>query len=189
MPVGARQRQFLNYYLSLPRHDFGLPHHNTIAPRQIVKLLPWIFIADLKAEEEVTIRLAGTGIEDIQNASLTGLNLFDTYGADKSRYRMLFEKITSHPCGALTDRATFSSDKIHGYYQSLYLPLSDDSGAISRIIGIITMEGTGDSPFLSEPRNLDSLMLGETSGFWLLDIGHGLPNDTPFGIINLTQAA
>lgn len=121
----------------------ALPSRSAIEPAEIVRHLPWIFMADvLDGGADYRYRLLGTGIVSANYRDVTGRSFRELYGADPAKLagaRLGFDQaLVSAAPAFTTGRAFWRPDWAFDHFESAFFPLAADGAAIDIIFGEIT---------------------------------------------------
>ena len=119
-----------------------LPSRRSIEPADIVKHLPWIFMADvIEGGADYRYRLLGTGIVSSNYRDATGRSFRELYGADPAKLagaRLGFDQALATAAPAFTaGRAFWRPDWAFDHFESAFFPLASDGAAIDIIFGEI----------------------------------------------------
>jgi hypothetical protein len=114
-----------------------MPCRADISPRDIVSVIPLVFIADIFQPLRFRFRLVGTAICNRWHEDLTGKWL-DELGFDGERDSVLEQYASVARTGIpRIDKEEFvNEDARYLHYQRLLLPLSEDSQTPNMVIGI-----------------------------------------------------
>jgi hypothetical protein len=141
-------RQLESYWQSL-RHAQTIPARNAIAPQAIDPILPYAFVLQRVAPRVARIRVAGRQIHDLLRMDARGMPLSVLFTAD-SRDRMadLIETAFTAPAILAVHLQTNAQVFRPALPATmLFLPLRDEQGVTSRLIGACVVEGaTGPRP-------------------------------------------
>jgi hypothetical protein len=118
------------------------PSRKSIEPAEIVRHLPWIFMADvIEAGADYRYRLLGTSIVSTNYRDVTGRSFREIYGADPAKLagaRLGFDRALSSGEPAFTQgRAFWRPDWAFDHFEAAFFPLSSDGRTIDIILGEI----------------------------------------------------
>jgi hypothetical protein len=161
-----------DYWIDI-RKDRIVPDAQDVDPLAIVPLLPDIVVFQVNSPEEIIYRLAGTEVVNRMGHDPTGKNLIDIAASGKGGIiSTLMTMTVRQPAGLYARYDNIYTNGRRATVNSLYLPVSDDSDTLGRILAIHTMS---KPKLYEEERSLttigDSIELTE-----FLDIGAGTPD-------------
>jgi len=141
-PISPLGREFLAYWHSKrppPEAGGGFPTRADIAPEEILKLLPYIFMLDVLGEDgaqDFRFRLVGTAIMDIEGEH-TGQLLSGMF-PDREAYRVLWQQYQDAAAGKVWVRHETLrwQGRDHLHYEVILAPLQDEAGGVTMLIGI-----------------------------------------------------
>ncbi|MEQ9609602.1 MAG: PAS domain-containing protein [Kiloniellaceae bacterium] len=141
-PISPLGREFLAYWhgkCPLPEAGGGFPARADIAPEEILKLLPYIFMLDVVDEggtQDFRFRLVGTAIVEIEGEH-TGRLLSEMF-PDREAYRVLWQQYHDAAAGKVWVRHETLrwQGRDHLHYEVILAPLQDDAGGVTMLIGI-----------------------------------------------------
>ena len=119
-----------------------LPTRGSIDPAEIIRHLPWIFMADvIDGGADFRYRLLGTSIVSANCRDATGRSFSELYGADPDKLagaRLGFDLALATGAPAFTQgHAFWRSDWAFDRFESVFLPLATDGRTIDIILGEI----------------------------------------------------
>ncbi|WP_043699297.1 PAS domain-containing protein [Yoonia vestfoldensis] len=137
-----------NYWHSL-RHARHIPARNDVAPHMIDAALPHAFILQRVAPGVARMRVAGQKIHDLLRMDARGMPISVLFGPDsRDSLRDLVETAFTQP--AIVAASLLSAGQMFRPALPatiLMLPLRDEKGATSRVLGALVCEGmTGNRP-------------------------------------------
>jgi hypothetical protein len=163
-----------DYWTSLCPPD-RLPLRSDIDPAAIQPLLPYIYILELKTDDTVFVRLAGTALRRLYGREMTGMNMLDLVppAHRAARLRRTLQA-ASHPCGMCYIRSHRYASGAVDEVESMFLPLTVDPATD----GTRARQMIGIAASLSERRwiaedETGTLMMPRA--FRFLDVGFGVP--------------
>jgi len=114
-----------------------LPQKSAIGMQVLKPILTHVVLTEYQDKDTVIVRLAGTGLEEMANRSLTGLNALDLTPTDqRPMVREAYTNIRAFKCGLfIRERLEFergSDADLH----TLLLPLADPKGDMRFFIGV-----------------------------------------------------
>lgn len=141
-PLSPMGREFLLYWHSKcpAPPGSGFPTRADIAPEEIPRLLPHIFMVDVLEREgedlDFRFRLVGTAIANIEGEH-TDRQLSDMF-PDRAAYEVLWRQYRDAVAGKIwVRRETLRwRDRDHVEYEVILAPLQDDAGRVSMLIGL-----------------------------------------------------
>lgn len=165
--------ELLRAWSQLPKRAC-IPDRSSFDPMAIARILPVVSLIERKAYDEWRFRLVGTEIERRWGRRLTGCE-FGGIVSPQVRRVMCYEfrQVVECPCGSLSRRhIEFGSGRV-AVVETLRLPLRDNEGAVSLILGC-----SGELPeraalVLDLPRAI--VTITEQA---FLDIGAGCPSES-----------
>lgn len=175
MLLSIPHADFRKYYQRLMRDADGkIPKRASIRPHDLKAMLRWIVMAERHGRGHLKPTLIGSAVDEVLQASFTGVNLFDYLEGDvASRLDTFYSNITDQPCGGIMERMIASeSGLMRGYTSSLY-PLVGSSGKVDRIVGVVSISKA--EPMMNEfgkPNDIQTV--GVVSENYI-DLGFGVP--------------
>ncbi len=162
------------YWQTLRENDQSIiPAKAAISIQGLKGILPGIVISERIDEKTITIRLAGSRVEDSVGQSLAGVNLIDLSPANQHEgIQAIYASVFAKPSGFhITEELRLRGGrKAHLY--ALVLPLWDEDGNARFTIGHYVFTGAGyddgQSRAAIEHRQIDV--------FGYIDLGFGLPD-------------
>jgi hypothetical protein len=138
-PSAEPLRQLAEYWRS-KCSGAVLPSRQSIEPAEIVRHLPWIFMADvIEGGTDYRYRLLGTGIVSANYRDATGRSFRELYGADPAKLagaRLGFDQALATAAPVFTHgRAFWRPDWAFDHFESAFFPLATDGAAIDIIFG------------------------------------------------------
>jgi len=141
-PISPLGREFLTYWHGKcppPEDGGGFPTRADIAPEEILKLLPYIFMLDVVVEggtQDFRFRPVGTAIMDIEGEH-TGQLLSGMF-PDREAYRVLWQQYQDAAAGKVWVRHETLrwQGRDHLHYEVILAPLQDEAGGVTMLIGI-----------------------------------------------------
>jgi len=137
-PISAMGREFLAYWHG-KCPDGGFPTRADIAPAEILKLLPYIFMLDVLeagAGLDFRFRLVGTAIMQMEGEH-TGKLLSEMF-PDRAAYAVLWRQYQDAAAGRVWVRHETLrwQGREHVDYEVVLAPLQDAGGQVTMLIGI-----------------------------------------------------
>lgn len=135
-------RELEQYWASLPRQD-GVPFRSDVEPRELGPLLSHCFVLERVAPGVARFRVAGRAVTDLIGMDPRGMPLSALFApASRAAISTYLEGAFTHP--NLVDLSLDSpkSDeqpRLQG--KILLLPLRDDQGNVTRLLGSLVMSG------------------------------------------------
>lgn len=165
-------RALMDYWQDV-RGDDLVPARRLIQPAAMKSLLPFVMLLDWQGERKLIYRLAGTEIARGFGMELRGHNLFDfTAEADHAAQERSMAAICDHPCGLVAELVFAGRYAMPQEYQVFHLPLADDDGAHTKMIGVISATQRDYDPHeLEGPSRVQGYRAWE-----FFDIGAGVPD-------------
>ncbi len=150
----AKTRLVLDYWTHL-RGARRLPARRDVDPRGLRSVLPFVFLADAPSADATPIRLAGTGLCERYGRELRGHNLQALWRpGDRPAVRDVIAHVLATPAPALARFHAETIERIEVAGELLLLPLSDESGAVTKLMGCaFATESTarlGSRPLISQ---------------------------------------
>lgn len=142
-PLSPLGREFLLYWHDKcpdSASDSGFPTRADIAPEEIPRLLPYVFMVDVleveDGELDFRFRLVGTAIVDIEGEH-TGRNLSDMF-SDRAAFRVLWRQYRDAAAGKIWVRYETLrwQGREHVNYEVILAPLQDETGRVTMLIGL-----------------------------------------------------
>jgi len=149
-----------------------VPQRRAFNPMKIHRYLQHVYIGELKSDDFLEVRLAGTGIDEAAGFSVKGGNYLELCPASERQfYVAICKAVVAWPCGMKMVRSvTHKSGRVH-QYSTLSFPLADRNGVPKYIVGMANVvkdvENTGFPP----PEEV----IWQINDFKFLDIGAGMP--------------
>lgn len=128
-------RALIDYWCTL-RGDCLAPTRSDIEPRDIPRVLPYVFILERRDAWSYRFRLAGTGLCNIYGMELRGHNLmaFWRHGCQE-QLRLLLNDVVASASVGLVDYTAETPDHREVSMEMVLLPLAQDNGEITRVLG------------------------------------------------------
>jgi len=166
---------FQNHYHRLMRDAGGvIPTRASIRPHDLKPVLPWVVMAERHGHGHLKPTLIGSAVDEVLQASFTGVNLFDYLDGDvASRLDTFYSNITDQPCGGIMERMLASENGLMRSYTSSLYPLVGSSGRMDRLVGVVSIAKT--EPMLSgfgKPKDIQTIGVVSETYF---DLGFGVP--------------
>ncbi|NVJ70940.1 MAG: PAS domain-containing protein [Alphaproteobacteria bacterium] len=175
MPVSGVLGRLLEYWQTLPRvNGADIPSKHVLHPTDLHELLPRISLMKRIDRYDVQVSMIGTSENNLWQTPIAGMNAFDlTTPAMRENTARLYEAILDQPSGANMLETIKRRNGSKADVESLYLPLANDDGKATYIIGC--------SVYLKQPslgRINDRLVLDHQriSNIQFIDLGRGLPH-------------
>lgn len=128
-------QELFSYWNTL-RDGRPAPRRSNIEPRDIRRILPNVFILERKDRWSYTFRLAGTGLCNIYGMEFRGHNMLSFWQHDsQTQLSRLLNDVTGSASIGLVDYIAQTPDKREVGLEMILLPLAQDNGAITRIMG------------------------------------------------------
>lgn len=139
--------QVCRYWADLPRVGLA-PNRADLDPQAIAQALPHVFIAELVTPRVARLRLVGHALEDLLDMDLRGMPLSALFTSDaRPILATAFEQVARGARVLLPLRAERAWGLPEMTGQLALLPLSDATGAITRVLGVLERNGeTGRTP-------------------------------------------
>ncbi len=155
------------------RGDNLVPQRADMRLEDITDILPWISVADVISESEITIRLAGTMIREVLGVELTGRNLLDLTEPEHRPARGARSvQLTTQPCGAIWVWNLAFADQNSRPSENLSLPmLPNQAGRPMQMLNVFGMLSTKEPPLAI---NRDQ-QVAPSVQHTFIDIGAGIP--------------
>lgn len=174
MPVSGVLERLLDYWHSVPRENGStVPSRSALHPTDLHELLPRISLMKRIDRYDVQVSMVGTSAESLWQAPMAGINAFDlTLPNMRENTARLYEAILDQPSGVEMLEQVVRKNGETADVESLYLPLADDNGNSTYIIGC--------SVYVKQPRYgriNDRLILDHqrVSNLEFIDLGNGKP--------------
>ena len=130
-----RSRLLFRYWNSLSEGDRP-PYRRDIEPHRIKPVLPNTFILQFLDPDHIVFRLAGTRICEIYGREFRDQNFLKMWDENAERgIQMLVDKVLSSETAGLIDYVAETFDKTRIQSEILLLPLRDEAGDITRLLG------------------------------------------------------
>lgn len=164
--------RFFEHWKSIRAGNSILPLQSEFLDNSNPEFAPFIYISEI-AENDVLVRLMGTGLVDRWGRDKTGESLFVDQPTDVvDAIRSNFKTAAALPCGysSVTDYA--SNTGRHLVVVVINLPLATDSEKITRIVSYADLiQRLGHMEVTQK-------FLGKPKSEWI-DLGAGVPAITP----------
>lgn len=156
----------------------GLPLRADVDPAAIRPLLPYIYILELKSDDAVFVRLAGTALRRLYGLEMTGMNMLDLVPPEHRASRLWRTlQAMSRPCGMSYVRNHRYASGAVDAVESIFLPVTVDratDGTKARqMLGIAA--SLSDRRWIAEDET-GALMMPHV--FRFVDVGFGVPATT-----------
>ena len=125
------------------------PTRGEIEPRDIRRILPYIFILERRDSWSYRFRLAGTGLCNIYGTEFRGHNMLNLWQSEcQSKMNQLLDDVVGSASVGLVDYTAETPDRREATLEMVLLPLAQDNGAITRVLGAATP--LDDLPWLGD---------------------------------------
>jgi hypothetical protein len=166
-------RDLADYWTSL-RPDGALPHRAQIDPGAILALLPCLYLIELREDDTIFVRLAGTALRQLYGFEMTGRDVVTLGQAEhQETRRWRYLAAAYHPCAIWFLRNHHYASGAVDEVESLFLPLTTNATGVlpaRRFIGIAASRSQQRWIAESEPSRLTT-----PHDFRFLDVGFGQP--------------
>lgn len=139
-PLSPLGKEFLAYWHGKCLPAGGFPTRADIAPDEILRLLPYVFMVDvLQAAPgglDFRFRLVGTAIMEVEGEH-TGLLLSEMF-PDRDVYAVLWRQYCDAAAGNVWVRQESLrwQGRDHVRYEVILAPLQDEAGRVTMLIGL-----------------------------------------------------
>ena len=142
-------KALFEYWNSI-RSERIAPRRSEIEPREIKRLLPYVFILERSDKWSYRFRLAGTGLCNAYGMEFRRHNLLSMW-QDECLENMthLLNDVTSSATVGLVEYTAQTADERQVNMEMMLLPLAQENGEITRILGAAVP--MNDLPWLGEP--------------------------------------
>lgn len=128
-------KQLFDYWATI-RAGRPAPNRAEVDPTKFRDLLDRVFILDHRGPREARFRLAGTRLCNAFGMELRGMNMLTLWqGESRERLALTLDRVATEPAYALVCGMMENDLGATAEYETLYLPLADDTGRVSRILG------------------------------------------------------
>ncbi|MCP1337295.1 PAS domain-containing protein [Futiania mangrovi] len=128
-------KQLFDYWATI-RAGRPAPNRAEVDPTKFRDLLDRVFILDHRGPREARFRLAGTRLCNAFGMELRGMNMLTLWqGESRERLALTLDRVATEPAYALVCGMMENDLGATAEYETLYLPLADDTGRMSRILG------------------------------------------------------
>ena len=158
------------------RGDRLLPHRRDMNLVSISRLMPQLALIELYGPDRAVFRLAGTELEQLYGATLTGRSYITMVPPERRRRRgELLWQIATRPCAAVQRSFLDWQSGRHHELELLCLPiLPDDPGRPVQVLGIGSR--MPQRPWGIREHANDPVTAINSRRIDLIDIGAGLPH-------------
>lgn len=151
-----------------------IPYRSKLRPSDIKPLLPWVTMAERQGTRHLIPTIVGSAIDDVLQASFTGVNLFDFMPKEVAdRFDAFYTNITDIPCCGHMVRTLAGENGLMRGYHSTQLPLRSASGQIDRLVGIVSV--SKEQPLLTEFGKPQDIQTVDITAEDYIDLGFGVP--------------
>ncbi len=172
--LGAEFNDFLEVWHKLPREKHPvLPAKSTCSPAVLGNLLAHIGIGRYNAPGDMHVLFYGSEIEQASSLAATGKNYFDLISKKfHAQMKAFHHTLFSTPCGAfIADTVATKNSKY--IYESLQLPLTDDSGTPKYLLVYgVGLKARGDDSM----RDSSAVNQNNIHTMRYIDLGAGAPS-------------
>lgn len=128
--------QALVEYWNAIRGDRPAPRRSEIEPRDIKRILPYVFILERQDHWSFRFRLAGTGLCNVYGTEFRRQNMLGLW-QDECHTNMthLLNDVTGSAAAGVLEYTAETGEGRHVSFEMVLLPLAQDNGALTRIIG------------------------------------------------------
>ncbi len=168
----------LAYWRRLQKEEGGIPRRSSLNPVAIRDLLPFIFLLERRAPDDLLVRLAGTALDAISPMPMTGANYLDLCPEEtRPMVSDMVTAVVTHPCGHRFKReATFHNGKSH-QITTLSLPMTSEDGECRYMVGVSASK-TDLLPSNIEPGRYVAVKILQSE---FVDLGFGIPDMPELG--------
>lgn len=164
-------RVLLDHWFDVKKNE-PVPPRRRIWPGAFRPILSCVVMLEWTGARQLIFRLAGTDVVRRFGVELRGLNLFDLLpDPDPLPEPHMLSVACEYPCGAFCELSYSDRHETPAICQMVYLPLADDAGVRTRMIGTITARNQECDP-CDAPVLIRALRYERVS---YLDLGAGLP--------------
>lgn len=147
-------RLLFRYWCSLSR-DGELPFRRQVEPRLIKPVLPYTFILQRFDDEHIVYRLAGTELCHLFGREFRDQNFLHMWdGSHRRAVRALIDQMFSDDNAAVVSFTAETMDQMQYPCELLLLPMLDEEGAPTRILGAAiplgSTAGLGSRKFVNQ---------------------------------------
>ncbi|MCJ9428670.1 PAS domain-containing protein [Kordiimonas marina] len=180
MPRAEEFEVFLSYWRELQVAETPVPQRQTFNPMRLKGLLPFVFLIEVRAPDDLHVRLSGTALDAAFHGQMSGHNFLDLCDpAERGFYGKLAGDICRQPCGVrLIRRTTFQDGKTHDL-REMGLPLASRDGDIRYIIGLLSVRS---DHVTGEPKVME-LKQSHVRTVQYIDLGYGVPPSVSEGSV------
>jgi len=168
-------RQFIGAWLGWRGQGRLLPRRSDIDLNDIKHLLGRVILLELRGDDEILVRVAGSQLREHSHFEATGKNMRDLTPSDQwpvRRWRI--SMVAAQPCGARqVNLNSWTSTGQANIFETVTLPIeADDPAKPGLVLSNVALQGaTSDPPAKDRPQV--ALMPSE---FRFLDLGAGIPD-------------
>jgi len=161
------------------RGDRILPTRDDVRPEMLGKSLSAITILEIRAPDNIKIRMVPSDVEELTDHYKAGENFVDLVAPDERRIRIQrYQNLVRVPCGAFSNVRIPSKHKLALNLVGLLFPVIEFEGQPPRFIyGAI--EFLDDRDLLKDTDKLEYVPISRN--FQYVDIGCGLPEPCNHG--------
>ncbi len=132
--ITAEAKEFADYWRGLPREN-AVPRRSSFDPTQIVAMLPGIAMYEVKSDQEVVSRLAGTELVEYFGQEITGTNMLELWASEvRGEASNNLVKMVEDPCGMIVKVIGHSHSGISVGSVAVGFPLLDESDVCNRLV-------------------------------------------------------
>lgn len=147
-------RLLFRYWCSLSR-DGELPFRRQVEPRLIKPVLPYTFILQRFDDDHIVYRLAGTELCHLFGREFREQNFLHMWdGSHRRAIRALIDQMFTDDKAALVNFTAETLDQMQYPCELLLLPMLDEDGSPSRILGAAvplgSTAGLGNRKFITQ---------------------------------------
>lgn len=125
-------QEVLAYWECL-RHGRLVPKRSEIDPRALRRPLNYTFILEARTVDNIRFRLAGSKLCDYMGLEMRGMPAYAMFEMDaRNRFNQMLQSALAHP--EILDLQLTPTAHM------LLLPMADDDGAISRVLGCVNLD-------------------------------------------------
>lgn len=123
-------------YWNAKRAGRPAPMRSEINPGEIRSILPNVFILERESDTSFRFRLAGTGLCSIYGMEFRNHNLLSMWQEDcLDTLRNALDEVTRNAAVSVVEYTASTNEHREATFEMILLPLAQDNGVISRIIG------------------------------------------------------
>jgi len=168
--------ELISCWQKMPRNAGEAPRKTTFSPKNLGRIMPFLFLIERQADDALTIRLKGSELDVNTGRAASGETVFDTLiHRDWNFYKRFLRRCADAICGGHLELSIAMRGGLINNVEVLHVPLADKNGSARYMLGVMISRperrDEGDSSQKSRTPVLPILK------YQYLDLGCGIPEE------------